>query len=163
MRWGVRDLVLLLIGLVAPAGLGAQAVIPDPGEEVRVVQRGQRGAVQGFFVEASTFEVVLKSEQDNATIRLARAGITGMSVQRGYRSHTRKGALIGLGVGVLGGILLGQTSDSFESTGAAVGASVGAALPIGMLIGWFVRSPEWEGIDMAAITPGPNPYVSPGS
>jgi len=151
-----RWLIPLAVAIALPGAVEAQAVVPLPGEEVRIVQRAERGAVQALFVEATSSEIVLRSAPGGGTFRVPRANITGMSVQRGQRSQALKGALIGIGVGLVSGVVLGQ-GDSFESTGVAVGVSVGAALPMGLLIGWLVRSPEWDGIDMGALAPAPNP------
>ncbi len=142
---------MLLIALVAPMSVAAQAVVPMEGEEVRVVQRGARGAVHGLFLEATSGEIVLRSIQGGGPIRIARSDITGMSVQRGERSHTMAGALIGAGLGMVGGIVLGQTTDVFDGTGAAVGVSAGVALPVGLLVGWLIKSPEWDGVDMGVM------------
>jgi len=152
-----RLLALGLFALGAPSALGAQNTVPDPGEEVRVVQRGERGAVHGLFVEATAQHIVLRSLRGGGPIRISRADITGMSVQRGHRSNALKGALVGIGVGVVTGIILGQTSGSVDNTGVAVGISVGAALPLGLLVGWLIRSPEWDGIDMVDMAPRPFP------
>ena len=144
---------LLAFALCVPVALEGQGIVPDQGEEVRIVQRGARGAVHGLFVEATSQDILIRSMTGGGPIRIPRADITGMSVQRGYRKQVLKGALVGIGIGVVGGIILGQTSGSVDNTGVAVGISVSAALPLGLLVGWLIRSPEWDGIDMADLTP----------
>lgn len=144
---------VLLVALVVPDSLVGQTVVPDAGEEIRVVRRGEPGAIYGIFVEATSAAIVLDPDTVAGAIAIPRGTITGMSVQRGHRSQALKGTLIGLGVGIAGGVILGQGSDAFDGTAAAVGVSVGAALPVGLLIGWLVRSPEWDGIDMGALAP----------
>jgi hypothetical protein len=144
------------IAITLPGAVEAQAVVPLPGEEVRIIQRAERGAVQALFVEATSSEIVLRSAPGGGTFRVPRTNITGMSVQRGQRTQALKGALIGFGVGLVSGVILGQ-GDTFESTGVAVGVSVGAAIPLGLVIGWLVRSPEWDGVDMGALAPAPEP------
>lgn len=62
---------------------GRGPVVPEVGEEVRVVRRGERGAVDGLFVEATPVEIVLGIDLDVGTLRIPRETITGMSVQRG--------------------------------------------------------------------------------
>ena len=57
-----------------------------------------------------------------------------------------------VGIGLAGGIVAGQATDVFESTGVAVAAGSAGGLAIGMLIGFMVQSPEWDGIDMGALT-----------
>ncbi len=152
--------------LAAPAVVEAQVrdrrpVVPEVGEEVRVVRRGERGAVHGPFVEATRQEIVLGTDLEAGTLRIPRETITGMSVQRGYRSQRLKGSLIGIGAGIVGGIIIGQRVDDFGGgTAGAVGISVGAALPLGFLIGWLFRSPEWDGIDLAALVPDLSPRLS---
>lgn len=151
MRAGAAWRILLWASLIAPANLEAQAVVPESGEEVRVVQRGARGAVHGLYVEATAGDILLQSIRGGGPIRIQRSAITGMSVQRGQRSQAWAGALIGIGVGLVGGVVLAQTTDVFGGTGVAVGASAGAALPLGLLVGWLVKSPEWDGVDMGAL------------
>ena len=154
MTVGEGGLALLFCLSLLPVGVAAQAVVPSPGEEVRVVQRAERGAVQALFVEATSLDIVLRSAPGGGTFRVSRTNITGMSVQRGHRSQALKGALVGLAVGLVSGVVLGR-EDSFETTGVAVGISVGAALPLGLLVGWLVKSPEWDGIDMGSLSPRP--------
>ena len=154
-----RATATLLTVLLSAVDVGAQQitdnpVVPTPGEEVRVVQRGARGAVHGHWVGATADEVRIRSIPGGGPIRIPRSEITGMSVQRGQRSAALSGALLGAGLGLVAGVVLGQTSDAFESTGAAVGISVGVALPVGLLIGWLVKSPQWDGIDMRALPSG---------
>jgi hypothetical protein len=151
----VKGLAFAAILAFAPSALAAQPVVPDVGEEVRVVQRGQRGATHGLFVAATNLAITLSVGGDGEVLEIPRANVTGLSVQRGYRHHTFQGALLGIGVGVLGGIILGQTTDSFDSTGMAVGASVAGGLPLGLLLGWLARSPEWDGVDLSALSGSP--------
>lgn len=120
-----------------------------------MVQRGRRGATHGLFVAATNLAITLSVGEDGDVLEIPRANVTGLSVQRGYRHHTFQGALLGIGVGVLGGIILGQTTDSFDSTGMAVGASVAGGLPLGLLLGWLARSPEWDGVDLSALSGRP--------
>jgi hypothetical protein len=148
-------LCLLVLPAVGPGGVDAQVVVPHPGEEVRVVRRGEPGAIFGVLVEATSGAVVVDPRSPPGTITIPRGSITGMSVQRGYRTRALRGALIGFGAGIAGGVVLGQALDTFDGTAVAVGASVGAALPLGLLIGWLVRSPDWDGVDMAALAPSP--------
>lgn len=145
--------------VVSPAGASAQEiverpVVPEAGEEVRVVQRGARGAVHGYWVEASDADVTIQSIPGGGPIRIPRADITGMSVQRGQQSRALTGALLGAGLGLVAGVIAGQSSDTFDGTGQAVAVSVGVGLPVGLLVGWLVRSPEWQGIDMSRIPVG---------
>lgn len=98
--------------------------------------------------------MVLESKGDGPAIQIPRANVTGISVQCGYRRQTLKGAVVGIGIGVVGGILLGQPSDTFYNTAVAVGTSVGVGLLTGSLVGWFVRSPEWDGVDMSTFGNG---------
>ena len=149
--------LLLLAGLSGSAQaqeIVERPVVPEPGEEVRVVQRGARGAVHGYWVEATEADVVVTSIPGGGPIRIPRADITGMSVQRGQRSQALAGALLGAGLGVVAGVIAGRSSDVFEGTGQAVGVSVGIGLPVGLLIGWLIKSPEWDGIDMGALPGG---------
>ena len=141
--------------LAVPPALSAQIVVPEVGEEVRVVQRNAQGAVHGLYVAATSAEILLSSIEGGGPIRIARDDISGMSVRRGHRSQALRGALFGIGAGVAAGIIIGQKSTLFDNTGQAVGVSVGAALPLGLIIGWFVRSPEWDGVDMAALATSP--------
>ena len=152
-------LALALLFLLPPSDGGAQEiverpVVPEPGEEVRVVQRGARGAVHGYWVDATPADVTVRSIPGGGPIRIARADITGMSVQRGHRSQALTGALLGAGLGLVTGVVAAQASDAFDGTGQAVGVSVAVGLPIGLLVGLLVRSPEWQGVDMARIPVG---------
>jgi len=154
-----RLALLLLLFVLPTMDVRAQEiverpVVPEPGEEVRVVQRGARGAVHGYWVEATPADVTISSIPGGGPIRIERTDITGMSVQRGQRSRALTGALLGAGLGLVAGVIAGQSSDTFDGTGQAVGASVAVGLPLGLLVGWLVRSPEWQGVDMNRIPVG---------
>jgi len=154
-RWAA-GVLWALAAVVFPGGVEAQPVVPTPGEEVRVVQRGIRGAVHGRFREATQDAVVLSDLEAGRPIQILRSDITGMSVQRGFRTRAFSGAVTGLGVGLVGGIVAGQTTEVFESTGVAVAAGSAGGLVLGMLIGFLIQSPDWDGIDMGALTVRPS-------
>lgn len=156
-----RILELLALGalVVLPAGAGGQEiverpVIPEPGEEVRIVQRGARGAVHGYWVAATDSGITVQSIPGGGPIRIDRPEITGMSVQRGQRNRALTGAMLGVGLGLVAGVIAGQSSEVFEGTRESVGVSVAVGLPLGLVVGWLVRSPRWQGIDMHRIPVG---------
>ena len=150
----------LAVSVVEAQVVGRGPVVPEVVEEVRVVRRGERGAVHGLFLEATRVEIVLDTALDVGTLRIPRETITGMSVQRGHRSQRLKGSLIGIGVGIVSGLIIAQSAEDFRGgTAGAVGISVGAGLPLGFVIGWLFRSPEWDGIDLAALVPEFSPAV----
>jgi hypothetical protein len=156
----VRNLALGLL-IAFASGASAQQVIeapvvPEVGEEVRVIQRSARGAVHGLYVETTATEVVVRSIPGGGPISIDRGDITGMSVQRGTQSRAVAGALLGTGIGLVTGLILNQTTESFSSAGEAVGISVAVGLPVGLLIGLMLKSPQWDGVDMGALVVRPS-------
>lgn len=112
--------------------------------------------MHGLFREATQDAVLLSDLEAGRPIQILRSDITGMSVQRGFRTRAFSGAVIGLGAGLVGGVVAGQTTEVFESTGVAVAAGSAGGLVIGMLIGFLIQSPDWDGIDMGALTVRPS-------
>ncbi len=160
-----------LLGRVMPAALalvvfaapvGAQElrtpVVPTPGEEVRIVRSGERGALYGRYVEATGAEVVITPEGAAAALRVPRSAISGMSVQRGHRDQRLRGALLGMGLGIVAGLIVDQASDDAPGGAAgSVGISVGVGVPLGFLVGLLIRTPEWDGVDLSLLQQRPLP------
>lgn len=138
-------------------------VLPLPGEEVRVVQRGARGAVHGRYVDTVEGQLVLSGVVGGGPIRIPMDDITGIAVQRGQRSRGLSGAFLGLGLGVAAGVALGQSGDVFDDTVTAVGVSAGIGLPLGLVVGLLIRSPEWDGVDLPALRNQGSAGLNPSS
>ncbi|MGB1657240.1 MAG: hypothetical protein ACPHO4_07790 [Longimicrobiales bacterium] len=119
----------------------------------------------GRFREAAHDPVLLSGLEAGRPIQILWSVITGMSVQRGFWTRALSGAVIGLGAGLVGGVLAGQTTEVFESTGVAVAAGSAGGLVLGMPVGFVIQSPDWDGIDMGALTVRPSidwrPFYQP--
>jgi hypothetical protein len=148
---------LLLFGLVSVAAAGAalaQGDSPrlDPGQRVRVHQ-GKRAVVGTLLSADSTAMQVLTSHTDTA--RLRRADVTGVDVSVGQKSKAASGALIGAGVGAVGGalamvVIAGpealETNDIspavYVGGAAVIGLALGAG--VGALVGASSQTDRWE-------------------
>jgi len=113
-----------------------------PGARIRVQQGSQ--TVTGTLVSLdSAGLVIVTGKADSVTV--PRASITAVEVSTGTRSHAGKGALIGLGTGLLTGVIVGIASSGSDDgdffdfssgewaagvglTGAVIGTGVGQSL-----------------------------------
>ena len=122
-----------------------------PGARIRVQQGSQ--TVTGTLLSLdSAGLVIVTGKADSVTV--PRASITAVEVSTGTRSHAGKGALIGLGTGLLTGVVVGIASSGSDDgdffdfssgewaagvglTGAVIGTGVGA------IVGAVIRTDKW--------------------
>jgi hypothetical protein len=150
-----RVLSAVVLALLATdATLYAQAapIAPAPGARVRV-QQGPETLI-GVLASSDSARLVIVTD-DSDTVTVPHGSIKSVDVSTGTRSHARKGALIGLSMGFVTGIVLGMAtpapqpilggsaapSDDWTAgigvTGAVLGAGVGA------IVGAITRSDKW--------------------
>lgn len=154
-------LAVLCCALVLPTASAAQGEPLATGREVRLFVRGVAG----------TFEGVLTGIRPDALTLVLRDGsfftLQTQQVERsqvlGMRRNTKRGALVGLGVGVVAGVALAVSSetgclensgfcDHFEEWELILPPVVGAGL--GVTVGWYVQTPRWVPGFMPASAPG---------
>jgi hypothetical protein len=144
--------------LTGPAaiGLGAQ-----PGARVRVFQPDSAtGAQAGTVVAVGQDGMAVRRDHPGDSLAIGFARIDRLDLSRGRHGH----ALIGLGVGVVGGALVGgvlgassgnsggyQVFNKHDDTilGAVVGGLVGAV--IGPIIGALVRTERWHTVWLRSV------------
>jgi hypothetical protein len=150
----------LLCVLLAPSLLVQKAVgqgLPEPGTRVRVTVPSGRHA--GTLLALGQDTLVMGSERQADTLRIASSGISRIEVSRGQRRRTGRGAIIGLlaggiSVGAGLGVACGTSSGSFldcsdkvpsaVTFGLLAGGALGAG--IGALIGSAISGEKWEAI-----------------
>jgi hypothetical protein len=137
--------------------LHAQAVpaAVDPGSRVRVHQGAQ--SVTGTFVSVDSTSLTLVTGSAD-TVTTSRASITGVDVSLGKKSRAGRGALIGLAIGTVAGVVTGaavgddspsdcwfcieptkpEAALALGLTGAILGAGIGA------IIGATQHGDRWQ-------------------
>lgn len=139
----IRIALCCALQVVAVASSAAAQRTPAPGDTVRLTVTQPSRTVSGVVVRWSTTDVEL---QDGAatTLQVPASSIIGLRIKSGRRSASGRGALAGLGVGGMVGIIAGVAAMSDDSgfldfgpeavaggfvvmggLGALVGASVG--------------------------------------
>ncbi len=150
-RATVRAAVLLAW---LPAGAFAQGEPLREGRTARLHVRGLVAPVEGTVVAVEPDGVRIATNQGE--LRLGMAQIERPEVL-GSRGNTRRGAVIGFGVGLAVGVILvvqakddcvpqalqvcGPEGDRFQERRLAIPPVVGAAL--GAVIGSRIRTPTW--------------------
>ena len=137
---------------------GQEAPLVAQGDRVRVTAPNER--VVGTFAVLKPDTLVVNVESRRLAIPFA--SVTSLEVSRGQKSRTGRGALIGLGVGVVAGVgtalalcAEGDCNIDGDITGAvalvlgAGGALVGAG--IGALIGSQTKTDRWETVPLDRI------------
>jgi hypothetical protein len=137
MLHSARCLLMICISLFAATGTakaqddwGRVAALPA-GTKVRVTKMD--GSVQKSLVEAATAGALRLQSGELAKTDVRR--ITNLS-----KNHRLRNALIGAGIGVVGGVILDKTAgerfrnEGRELNGALYGASIGIGAAIGALI-----------------------------
>jgi len=158
---GIRSTLLvasLLIGLTTTGQAQAATTTLAPGTRVRVHQGVE--SLTGTLVSLDSAALVIATGKD--TVTAPRASITALEVSTGTKSHAGKGALIGLGAGLVTGVVVGiaasgsDNGDFFDFsagewavgvglTGAAIGAGVGA------IVGAGIHSDRWTPVVLPAV------------
>jgi len=147
-------LALSLLSLIAPHAAQAQQDTAGlvPGRRIRVHQQGNQKLVGSFVSMDSASLAIVTNVGD--TVRVPRGSIDGLDLSQGTKSNAGKGALTGLLIGGLGGVIIGVAasgSDDDEffdfSAGtwaAGIGLTFGAlGAGIGALIGSGQRTDKW--------------------
>jgi hypothetical protein len=143
--------VLALLTFSVNGHAQADTTTLAPGARARV-QQGSK-AVTGTLVSLDSAGLVIATGKAD-TVTVPRASITAIEVSTGTRSHAGKGALIGLGTGLLTGVVVGIAASGSDDgefldassgewaagvglTGAVIGTGVGA------IIGAVIRTDKW--------------------
>lgn len=136
----------LVLALVLPlTSLQAQAT-PDSGARFRVTftEAGASRRVTGTLVSLNADSIVLGDERESSAsgplesrLAIPRAGITSLQVNTGRHSSAGTGALIGAGIGVVGGLVLGVAAqcDGSEVWFAACVDGAGQTAVLGLFLG----------------------------
>jgi hypothetical protein len=137
----------LLSGALAAlaTGVAAQATLV-PGDRIRVELRDGRPAMEGVFAAATADSVWVGGvfAGTAAQVQVPRHAVRRVTVQRGTRRATEKGAFWGAGASGL--LVLALTADGIlreEAPGIGASAVLQGAL-FGAVIGALIRSPVWE-------------------
>jgi hypothetical protein len=158
---GIRTTLLaasLLIGLISTGHAQAATTTLAPGTRVRVHQGIE--SLTGTLVSLDSAGLLIATGKD--TVTAPRASITALEVSTGTKSHAGKGALIGLGAGLVTGVVVGiaaSGSDNgdfldFSSGEWAVGVGLaGAAIGtgVGAIVGAGIHSDTWAPVVLPAV------------
>ena len=157
---------LILAACAPPAPAWAQKPIPesvrmmDPhllriGDKVRAWSTPEGPPVQGTIVALGSSTVTVATRQDAALINIP--SLHRMEVKR-TRSHFRRAAAIGAGVGLLASFLIvteelfGHDLDAGDRIGWT-GVCVASGALLGTGVGLAARSVKWEPIDLVTLKP----------
>jgi len=160
-----RTLIVLVLGTLAVAGR-AQAqqdtVALVRGERVRVHQAGKQKLVGTLAAADSLQLTIITSPLD--TVPVSRASVTGIDRWAGTESKTGEGALVGLGVGVVGGVIVGGIACSGTDYSMSTGSCIAAAAGIFGLVGAAAGAIIWHGwtTDRWEPTVWPTVTIQPG-
>ena len=142
-----------LLGSMTVAGAGAEDLAP--GTRVRVVRKGTAGASIGSLVEIGAGGLVVRLK-DGGTLRMPLSDLQRLEVSR-RGSRRTQGALIGIGLGALGGYALGSSTNDAggiysNSQAGAIVAVPGAIL--GGLVGVVVGDEKWRRVEEGGVQVG---------
>lgn len=152
---GIRSTLLaasLLIGLAASVHAQAAESTLAPGARLRVRQGDQ--SIIGTLVSLDSAGLVIATDKSD-TVTAPRASITTVDISTGTKSHAGKGALIGLGVGAVTGVVVGLAASGSDNGGFldfssgewAVGVGLTGAVfgtGLGAIIGAFIHTDKWS-------------------
>ena len=138
----------LALSSILQAQQGAAAL--TPGRRVRIHQQGGQPLVGAFVTADSTTLSIVTAPKD--TVHLRQSAVTGVDLSLGTKSHAGKGALIGLGAGMLVGAIAGAASSCSvdaevpPAACAVAGALVFGALGtgVGALFGAMTQTEQWQ-------------------
>jgi hypothetical protein len=150
----------------APSAAWAQKPIPETvrmmephrlriGDYVRVWATAHGPVVQGPVVAVSSTTLTLAGREEAVLVDLPSSA--RMEVRR-IRSHARRGALIGAGLGLVAGSflitreLLGHEVGAGERVGWMAGLTAGAA-GAGAGIARLTQSVKWQPVDLVTLKP----------
>jgi hypothetical protein len=139
----------------AATSLGAQ-----PGARVRIVQSDSAATSQiGTVAAVGQDGMTIRRDHPGDSLAIRFAGIERLDLSRGRHGH----ALIGLGIGAAGGVLVGALVGAAAASsgplrinsgdGAAVGAIVVGAVGavVGTVVGAVIRTERWHTVWMRSV------------
>jgi hypothetical protein len=100
--------VALCLALLAPVAHAGEAGALTPGQRLRVTAAAPgrfTGVTVGTLVKLESDTVTLVDGASGAVTELPTSSILRVEVSQGRRRHTRRGLLIGAGIGLLAGAL----------------------------------------------------------
>jgi hypothetical protein len=156
-----RSSILIAVAVLVASGSGAVAQAPaglENGARVRLVAPAIPVGEQIVRIEKTANDtLVFRSERNPVTRSVALSEITSVDVSLGQRRRTARGALIGLGTGVLAGAIAGYATFEpcegwcmFAPTTAGGSAAWGGlgggllGLVAGTTIGFLTKSERWQ-------------------
>ncbi|HXV12568.1 MAG TPA: hypothetical protein VEC56_00045 [Candidatus Krumholzibacteria bacterium] len=170
-RRGKQFILLGLSALVTAAEVGAQeSASIVPGERIRLRSSAASSWIVGNYLGTEGDRVRVQTEA--AAPHLAStSSISELEVSRGSKSHAGRGAIIGMTVGAVGGIVAIVMDDQDNADGssnsfngmdalavplfAALGAGVGA------LVGGMMRAEQWVPMSKTSLSIGPASRTMP--
>jgi hypothetical protein len=157
-------LTLAALAFTASAWAQEDTVALVRGERIRLHLAGKPKLV-GMLEAADSLQLtIITSPLD--TIPVPRSAVTGIDRWAGTQSKTGEGALVGLGIGVVGGAIIGGIAcggtDYSMSTGSCIAAAAGIFGLIGAAGGAIIwstwQTDRWEPTVLPTVT-----IQSPGS
>jgi hypothetical protein len=162
--------VVATAGMAQPAAAWAQKPIPETvrmmephrlriGDSVRAWATAAGTPLEGTIVGVGADTITLATREDAVLLTLP--GLDRMQVKR-TRSHVRRAAAIGAGVGLVASFLLvtdelfGRELDAGERIGWTA-ASVAGGAALGAGAGYLTRSITWHPVDLVTLKPQPAP------
>ena len=139
--------VVLLIALVSDS---SRAQVPDwvrIGGRIRVtLTEGPEPEYIGTLLSREADTVRLRVEDRGDEIAVPMTDIARFDVSQGRKNHTGSGALVGLGVGAMTGMVVGWAQAQDQDAAALLGGGLfgGLGLGLGAIIGSRVLSERWE-------------------
>ncbi len=166
MRTPTSLFFVLALALLSATHAFAQQVELVEGARVRLVSSSLQANHQvARIVSAGNDSIVFRSEGFPVTRSLARSEIERIDVSQGSHRQTGRGALIGLGVGAVGGAILGAATYSpcqgwclFGPSSRGESAGWGGAFfgllggVTGGIIGAFHQKEEWKPLGVRPTT-----------
>jgi len=158
MRQGLVVAMLATLAIAGRAWAQQDTVPLVRGERIRVREPGSRDLVGTLAGADSTALTIVTSPLD--TVRVTRSGGTRIDRWAGTQSKTGEGALVGLGVGIVGGAIVGGIAcgnDSYSlDTGGCIAATAGVFGLVGAAAGAFIwhgwRTDRWEATVWPTVT-----------
>ncbi|HUG54076.1 MAG TPA: hypothetical protein VMR21_10755 [Vicinamibacteria bacterium] len=129
------------------------------GDKVRAWPTPASRAVEGTIVGVGSDSVTVATREEAVLLTLP--SLDRMQVRR-TRSHVRRAAAIGAGVGLIASFLLvteellGRDLDAGERIAWTAGL-VGAGAAAGAGAGYLTRSVTWHPVDLVTLRPHPTP------
>jgi len=151
MRARIPLIAAAAAAVTFPLPLAGQEVVPPapPDSRLRATMRVPAGLEYVGALESWDAESLSLSGPAAPPGRLELSGIAKLEVSRGMKGNAGKGALIGAGVGLVGGFLAGilfnpdHDEYGLVSLGVAAGTWLGATA-LGTVTGAFVRTEDWQ-------------------